>query len=77
MHATSLQVASTNSRRSQIPQKSLEQLTKQPVGLNSNMLALTGSSPGDNIEDGSDIDSAHDPHSIEENQHLITCFAKC
>jgi len=55
----------------------LEQLTKQPVGLNSNMLALTGSSPGDNIEDGSDTDSAHDPHSIEENQHLITCFAKC
>ena len=77
MHATSLQVASANSRGSQIPQKSLEQLTKQPVGLSSNLLALIGSNPGDDIEDGSDIDSAHDPHSIEENQHLITGFVKC
>jgi hypothetical protein len=66
--------AYVNSRR---PQQSLEQLPKQPVGLCSNMLAITGSNRGDDTEDESDKDSTHDPHSVEENQLLITGFAKC
>jgi hypothetical protein len=41
------------------------------------MLAITGSNRGDDTEDESDKDSTHDPHSVEENQLLITGFAKC
>ncbi|KAL9344232.1 hypothetical protein Peur_064663 [Populus x canadensis] len=74
MPTTSLQVAAVNSRRSQ---QSLEQLPKQPVGICSNMLAITGSNRGDDTEDESDKDSTHDPHSVEENQLLITGFDKC
>ena len=74
MPATSLQVASVNNRRSQ---QSLEQLPKEPAGLSSNLLAITGSNLGDDTEDESDKNLAHDPHSVEENQHLIIGFAKC
>ncbi|KAL3570416.1 hypothetical protein D5086_027665 [Populus alba] len=67
--------ASVDSRRSQ---QSLEQQPKQPVGLCSNILAITGSNRGDDTEDeASDTDSIHDPHSVEENQLLITGFANC
>ncbi|KAL3567214.1 hypothetical protein D5086_032629, partial [Populus alba] len=65
--------ASVDSRRSQ---QSLEQQPKQPVGLCSNILAITGSNRGDDTEDeASDTDSIHDPHSVEENQLLITAAA--
>ena len=67
--------ASVDSRRSQ---QSLEQQPKQPVGLCSNILAITGSNRGDDTEDeDSDTDSIHDPHPVEENQLLITGFANC
>ena len=61
------------------PQQYLVQQPKQPVGLCSNVVAITGSNRGDETEDEDELDkeSANDEHSVEENQLLITGFAKC